>query len=432
MNKTYQINKAAAMKRFQQLVRERNPAVQLVFPLAEMIEFLGNGLGRLVIELGRQFLQEIMNTEAVQIAGPAGERQAERALHRWGTAKGFCVVNGQKVPLSRPRLRQRKGPEVALGSYEMIQRASLMGETVWQRMMHGLSTRGYSEIVREFTDAYGIEKSTVDEHFIEFSRQKLDQLLQRRLDSLRLCALFLDGTCFRDQNLLVAMGLTWEGYKVALGLRQVSAENATVVRELLGDLQERGIDFSIPRLYVLDGSKGLMAGVRQFAGRAALIQRCQVHKIRNVTAHLGDEYRPAVKNTMHAAYSSVEYSEAKRILDRLHRELMNRNPSAGRSLAEGLEETLVVHRLRVGSILRETLGSTNPIESAFSIVEQVCRNVKHWRGGDQYLRWVGSALLFAESRFNRIRGYRQIPHVIKEIELAILKVATPAIRAGVA
>jgi putative transposase len=432
MNKTYQISKAAAVKRFQQLVAERNPAVQLVFPLAEMLQLLRTGLGQLVIELGRQFLQEVMKSEAVQIAGPAGQRQRDREMNRWGTAKGFCVVNGQKVPLTRPRLRRRKGPEIALGSYEMIQRASLMGETVWQRMMHGLSTRSYSEIVGEFTDSYGIEKSTVDEHFIEFSRQKLDQLLQRRLDSFRLCAVFLDGTCYRDQNLLVALGLTCEGYKVTLGLRQVSAQNATVVRELLRDLQDRGVDFSVPRLYVLDGSKGLTAGVRQFAGRAALIQRCQVHKIRNVTAHLSDEYRPSVKSTLHAAYSSIEYSEARRVLDRLHRELMNRNPSAGRSLAEGLEETLVVHRLRVGTVLRETLGSTNPIESAFSVVEQVCRNVKRWQGGDQYLRWVGSALLYAESRFNRIRGYRQIPHVAKEIELAILKVETPAIRAGVA
>ncbi len=139
-----------------------------------------------------------------------------------------------------------------------------------------------------------------------------------------------------------------------------------------------------------------------------------------------------MKSQLHAAYGAIDYAEAKRILDRLHRELMKRNPSAARSLAEGLEETLLVHRLRAGSILRDTLATTNPIESAFSIVGQVCRKVKRWQGGDQYLRWVGSALLYAESRFNRVRGYRQIPHIVKEIELAILKVETPAIRAGVA
>jgi transposase-like protein len=372
-----------------------------------------------------------METETTHLAGPKGQRDPDREVNRWGTAKGYCVVNGQKVPLTRPRLRVQK-KEAPLGSYEMIQRSSLIGDTVWQRMMRGLSTRNYSQIVQEFTDSYGMEKSTVDDPFIEVSRQKLEVLMNRPLDDYRLCAILLDGTWFSDQNLLVAIGLTCEGYKVALGIRQVSTENATVCRELLDDLQHRGVDFTIPRLYVLDGSRGLASAIKQKAGRAALVQRCQVHKIRNVTSHLSEEYRPSVKSTLHAAYCSAEYTEAKKVLDRLHRELMQRNPSAARSLEEGLEETLTIHRLRVGSILRETLGSTNPIESAFSIVEQVCRNVKRWQGGDQYLRWVGSGLLFAESRFNRIRGYRQIPFLVKEIELAILKVAAPPIRAGVA
>jgi putative transposase len=242
----------------------------------------------------------------------------------------------------------------------------------------------------EFTDSYGLEKSTVDEQFIEFSRRKMDQLLQRPLHNLRLCAIYLDGTWYRDQNLLVAMGLTCEGYKVTLGLRQISTENAVVAKELLADLAARGVDFTIPRLYVLDGGKGLASAVHAVAGPAGLIQRCQVHKIRNVVSHLSEDCRPAVKSTMNAAYTSIEYAEAKRILDRLHRELMHRNPSAARSLAEGLEETLTVHRPRVGSILRETVANTNPIESVFSIVESICHNVKRWQGGDQYLRWVAS------------------------------------------
>ncbi len=429
MKKPYQINRQTAIKRFEKLAKEKNPVVQLIFPLAEMLGYIRTNLSELMIEVGRRFLEEMMEREVDHLAGPRGQQQPQRKVSRWGVAKGYCVVNGQKVPLTRPRIRNQKRSEQPLGSYQIVQRASLTGEAVWQKMMRGLSTRNYSEIVREFTDAYSLEKSTVDEHFIECSRQKMDELLQRPLGDCRLCAIYLDGTWYRAQNLLVATGLTCEGYKVTLGVRQISTENAVVAKELLTDLAARGVDFAIPRLYVLDGGKGLASAVRAVAGPAGLMQRCQVHKIRNVVSHLSEDYRPSVKSTMNAAYTSVEYTEAKRILDRLHRELMHRNPSAARSLEEGLEETLTVHRLRVGSILRETVASTNPIESAFAIVENICRNVKRWRGGDQYLRWVASGLLHAEKRFNRVRGYRQIPILMKEVELAILKVAVPAIRA---
>lgn len=432
MKRPYQISRRAALKRFEEMVREQNPAVQLVFPLAEMLGAIRAGLNELMIQLGQAFLEQMMNCEAEHLAGPKGSRQPERRLHRWGVAQGYCVVNGQKVPLKRPRLRNSQKAEQPLGSYELVQQSSLMAETVWQKMMRGLSTRKYSEVVREFTDAYGLEKSAIDNHFIEFSRRKMELLLKRNLAGQRICALFLDGTWYRDQNLLVAMGLTCEGYKIILGLRQICGENATAVQELLHELRDRGIDFSTPRLYVLDGGKGLTAAVRAMAGKAALIQRCQVHKTRNVTAHLSEEYGPSVRSRLQAAYHTSEHAEARRILDTLHRELMHRNPSAARSLEEGMEDTLTVHRLRVGSKLRLTVASTNPIESAFSVVETICRNVKRWHGGDQYLRWISSALLYAESRFNRVQGYREIPFLVKETELAILKTSVPVIRAGVA
>lgn len=432
MKKPYQINNRSALKRFQKLVEEQSPSIQLILPVVDIINLVKQGLTNLLRQVGREVIEQVMQEEVRWVVGDRSQTRADRQAYRWGSEKGYCFINGQKIPLKRPRVRNRKQKEVALGSYEMFQRSSLMGETVWTRMMLGLSTRHYSQVVKEFTDTYGVEKSTVDAHFIEFSQQKLQELLTRRLDRQRLCAILIDGTCYHDQHLITAMGLTCEGYKIALGLRQGASENATVVGELLSDLQARGVDFQIPRLYVLDGSKALHAAVRRFASPAGLIQRCQVHKMRNVTAHLSPEYSPSVKSTLHAAYCSLDYQEAKRTLDRLHKELMHRNPSAARSLAEGLEETLTVHRLRIASILRESLCSTNMIESAFSVVEEICRHVKRWRGDDQYLRWIGSALLFAESRFNRVRGYRQIPIVVKELELAILKVAAPAVRAGVA
>jgi putative transposase len=207
-----------------------------------------------------------------------------------------------------------------------------------------------------------------------------------------------------------------DGTKTILDIRQGATENATVVGELLGDLMNRGLDFTEPRIYVLDGGKALHAAVKKYAGESAPIQRCQVHKRRNVLDHLTEEDKPIVAKKLNAAYAIEDYAAAKQSLDGLHRELMHLNPSAARSLGEGLEETLTVHKLHVPEQLRKTLASTNLIESAFSIVETVCRNVKRWHGGDQRERWVGSGLLVAERQFRRVRGHKQIPALLRVLE----------------
>ena len=216
--------------------------------------------------------------------------------------------------------------------------------------------------------------------------------------------------------MVAALGIDEHGRKTILGIRQGATENATVVGELLGDLVERGLDFSEPRLYILDGGKALTAAVKKHAGESAAIQRCQVHKRRNVLDHLTEEHKPGVAKKLNAAYALEDYAAAKQALNTLHRELMDLNPSAARSLGEGMEETLTVHRLHLPIQLRKTMASTNVIESAFSIVEQVCKNVKRWHGGDQRERWVGSGLLVAEKQFRRITGYKQIPTLIKELK----------------
>jgi transposase-like protein len=243
--------------------------------------------------------------------------------------------------------------------------------------------------------------------------------------------MMIDGMCFEDQEVVVAIGVTLQGHKVILGLHQGATENTTVVRHLLDDIERRGVDFQVPRLYVLDGGKALHAAVRKMAGKCAVIQRCQVHKIRNVVDHLTEDYQMDVRCKIRNAYSMQAYADAKKGLEALLRQLMDLNPSAARSLEEGLEDTLTVHRLRLPIKLRRTLSSTNLIESAFSTVETVCRNVKRWRGGDQYLRWVASGLLWAESRWNRVHGHRELPILVKELELAVVK-AIPVRHASVA
>jgi putative transposase len=416
MKKPYQIESQRAVKQVEAMAADGDPAVQMVLPMAEMVGWLRKGVGELIRQAGLQLMELLMQEEVRELAGERSQRQGDRTASRWGSERGYCVVMGQKVPIQRPRVRTTDDKEVRLGSYEMFHRGEPLTETVWEKLMLGLSTRKYGQAVRQFTEAYGLEKSVVSEHFIEGSRAKLKQLMERRLDKLRFCALLIDATPFEGQQMVVALGISENGRKTILGIRQGATENATVVGELLGDLLERGLDFTAPRLYVLDGGKALMAAVKKYAGETAAIQRCQVHKRRNVLDHLTDEQKPEVAKRLNAAYGLEDYAAAQEALNKLNRELMDLNPSAARSLEEGMEQTLTVHRLRLPMQLRRTMASTNVIESAFSIVEQVCRNVKRWHGGDQRERWVGSGLLVAEKQFRRVQGHKQIPSLIKELE----------------
>jgi transposase-like protein len=418
MKKPYQIESQRAVKQLEAMAAEGNPAVQMMLPLAEMVGWLRKGVTELICQAGLQLMDLMMQEEVRELTGERNQRQPERTANRWGSERGYCVVMGQKVPIERPRVRTTDDKEVRLGSYEMFHRGEPLTETVWEKLMLGLSTRKYGQAVREFIDAYGLEKSAVSEHFIEASRSKMKDMMERRLDKMRLCALLIDATPFAGQQMVAALGIGEDGRKTILGIRQGATENATVVGELLGDLMNRGLDFTEPRLYVLDGGKALTAAVKKYAGESAAIQRCQVHKRRNVLDHLIDEHKTAVAKKLNMAYALEDYGAAKQALNLLHRELMELNPSAARSLGEGMEETLTVHRLHVPTQLRKTMASTNVIESAFSIVEQVCKNVKRWHGGDQRERWVGSGLLVAEKQFRRVMGHKQIPSLIRELEAA--------------
>jgi len=416
MKKPYQIESQRAVKQLEEMAEDGNPAVQMVLPMAEMVGWLRKGVGELIRQAGLQLISLMMEEEVRELVGERSRPNTERKANRWGKERGYCVVMGQKVPIERPRVRTTDDREVRLGSYELFRRGEPLTETVWEKLMLGLSTRNYGRAVREFTEAYGLEKSAVSEHFIEASRTKLKELLERRLEKTQFCALLIDATPFEGQQMVAAMGIGQDGRKIILGIRQGATENATVVGELLGDLVDRGLDFTRPRLYVLDGGKALHRAVRNHAGDSALIQRCQVHKRRNVLDHLTEEQQPLVAVRLNAAYGIQDYDAAKLALKKLHRELMDVNPSAARSLEEGMEETLTVHRLQLPPQLRQTLASTNIIESAFSVVDRVCRNVKRWHSGDQRERWVGSGLLVAEKQFRRVRGYKLIPSLLRQLE----------------
>ncbi len=421
MKRQYQIEQQRAVQQFRRIATEENPNIQMILPLAEIVGLLQQGVGNLLRETGLALMHTVMEEEVRHLAGERYQQHEGRRAHRWGKEDGYCVVDGQKVPIQKTRLRTKDKREQRLGSYELFQRSGPLQAGVWDKMMRGLSTRNYGAVVKDFHNAYGVEKSAVSENFIEASREKVKQLMERPLGELRLCAVLIDGTPFKDRQMIAALGIGCDGTKTVLGIREGATENTAVVSSLLSELVERGLDFSTPRLYVLDGGKALAAAVRKQAGEAAFIQRCQVHKKRNVVDHLPDEHKAGVRRTMQNAYAMADYGDAKRALDRLHRELMDLNPSAARSLEEGMEETLTVHKLRVPDQLRRTLCCTNVIESAFSIVETVCRNVKRWRDGDHIERWVGSGLLVAERQFRRVIGHRQIPMLLSSMATAVSK-----------
>jgi transposase-like protein len=413
----YQKEAAQAAEKYQAWAQQSKESIQLKFPAPEMIELMKQGLGELVRHLGKMFIEEVLESEAEQLAGPRSKPTAKRNAYRWGQEQGYCVIDGQKVPIARPRVRSKvHNREIPLGSYELFQRASLLEESVWHKIMHGLSTRNYKEVLQQFSDAYGVEKSTVSEHFIEASRKKLEIVMTRSLSELSIDVMMIDGTIFKGFHLVVAIGIDRFGHKIVLGLRQGATENAVVVGELLSELAERGLTFSQPRLYVVDGGKAIRRAILNHAGDAAFIQRCQVHKIRNVCEHVPDTQKSAVKYKMRCAYEMTEAADAQQALWKLHDELLTANPSAAASLMEGMEETLTVLELRVGYKLRRSVASTNGIASSFSVTERICRQVKRWQGSDHRLRWVASTLLFAESRWNRLIGYHQIEALVSSMK----------------
>jgi len=407
------------MKKFEDWAQGNREPIQLQFGTPDMLEMAKQGLGELLRHLGKLFIEQVLETEAAGIAGPRSKAQAERSAYRWGREKGYCVVDGQKVPVARPRLRSKAhNQEIPLGSYELFQRASLLEESVWHKIMHGLTMRNYREVVQQFSDAYGVDKSTVSEHFVEASRKKLEMLMTRSLSELAIDVMMIDGTVFKGFSLVVAMGIDRFGHKIVLGLRQGATENAAVVGELLSELAERGLKFDQPRLYLVDGGRAIRRAIIDHAGDAAFIQRCQVHKIRNVCEHLEENEGHAVRYKMRCAYLMDDEADAKLALQKLYGELMEANPSAAASLMEGMEETLTVLNLRMGKKLMRSVSSTNGIESSFSVADRICRQVKRWQGSDHRLRCVGSAMLFAESRWNRVHGYQQMGALVSSMKAA--------------
>jgi putative transposase len=389
-----------------------------------MAEIAGNmqeGLLALAVGAGLQVMEALMEADVTALAGPKGKHDATRTAVRHGRERGSVTLGGRRVPVTRPRVRAADGAgELPVASYELFSSTEILGRLAMEKMLAGLSTRRYPvglEPVGERIDetASATSKSAVSRKFVAMTETALAELLSRDLSGLDLVALMIDGVHFAESCCVVALGIGIDGVKHPLALVEGSTENATLVTELLIGLRERGLDVTRPMLVGLDGSKALRKAVVDVLDRP-VIQRCQLHKIRNVKDHLPQRLRSGVGRKMTDAYHAGSALEAEAALLSLAKELDRTHPGAAASLREGLAETLTVLRLGVPPTLARTLRSTNCIESMISVCREHAANVKRWRDGQMALRWCAAGMVEAGKQFRRVNGHLHLPSLRATLE----------------
>jgi putative transposase len=387
---------------------------EVTIAMGEIADDLREGLLALAVGAGLQVMGSLMEADVVAVCGPRGKHDPERTAVRHGSERGSVTLGGRRVGVERPRMRASDGAgEVPVPAYELFSRSEILGRMALSKMLGGLSSRRYAvglEPVGEKVEraASATSKSAVSRRFVAMTKTALSELLAAPLGHLDLVALMIDGVHFGEHLCVVALGIGIDGTKHPLGLVEGSTENTTVVTELLTDLRGRGLDTTRPILVGIDGGKALHAGIMAVFDHP-VIQRCQMHKLRNVADKLPDDLAKTVTKKMRAAYHAPSAIIAEAQLEALARELEHTHPGAAGSLREGLSETLTVLRLGVPPTLARTLRSTNCIESMISICRNHSTNVKNWQSGDMALRWCAAGLVEAGKQFRRVNGHLHLP-----------------------
>ena len=395
---------------------------QIQEALGELVGAAKEGLLALSVGVGLSVVHELMEREVEEVVGPKGKHNLERRAKRHGHERGSMTLGARRVELSRPRMRSADDEhELPVKTYEHFACRDPLTRAVMDRMLAGVSTRKFaavSERVGEEVErkASSTAKSTVSELFIEKTRTALSELMDRRLDDVRLAVMMLDGVDVSGRTHVVALGISTEGQKIPLGLWEGSTENATLARDLLSDLVERGLDPEQAILFVIDGSKALRRAIKDVFGEHALCHRCHRHKERNVLDLLPEAERPRILGRIRGAWAPADVHEAEEKLEALACELERSWPDAAGSLREGMPETLTLMSLGIDGKLAKTLSSTNPVESMIEIVRHTQRNVKRWRDGDMRKRWTAAGMLVAEQHFRRIIGYGALAKLVIAIE----------------
>ena len=405
---------------------------QVSVAMAEIAGNMQEGLLALAVGAGLQVMQALMEADVTELAGAKGRHDSARSAVRHGRERGSVTLGGRRVPVSRPRVRAADGSgELPIASYELFSSTEILGKMAMEKMLAGLSTRRYP-VGLEPVGAHIAEtssatsRSAVSRKFVAMTETALAELLSRDLSGLDLVALMIDGVHFAESCCVVALGIDIEGNKHPLALVEGSTENATLVTGLLVDLRERGLDVTRSMLVGLDGSKALRKAVVDVLDRP-VIQRCQIHKVRNVKDHLPQRLRASVGRKMTDAYHAGSALEAEAALLALAKELDRTHPGAAASLREGLDETLTVLRLGVPPTLARTLRSTNCIESMISVCREHASNVKRWRDGQMALRWCAAGMVEAGKQFRRVNGHLHLPTLRAALEREFAESVGPVV-----
>ncbi|MGH8276365.1 MAG: IS256 family transposase [Steroidobacteraceae bacterium] len=361
-----------------------------------------------IVHSGMKVLDAMLEQERTEVCGPRYRHQAERSAHRAGFATGELAMGGRRVQVRRPRARSEDERELELPTWKQFSSDDPLNARALEEMVIGVSTRKYRRALEDLAPEVkerGTSKSAVSRRFVAATAKELAKWLGRDLSTLDLAAVMIDGLGFGTEHVvLIALGIDTSGKKHVLGIHEGATENAAACGALLDDLIARGLSSSRSKLFVVDGSKAIVKALRDRFGARALVQRCQVHKKRNVRDHLPEYLRSSVSATMSQAYQTRDAVRATKLLENLARSLDAEHPSAAASVREGLAETLTVTRLALSAQLCRVLSTTNAIENLNSTARNVCGRVKHWRGGEMILRWTCAAMREAEGKFRRVNG----------------------------
>ncbi len=404
-----------AIKGFRELPLER----RLTQRLYEVTIEGKKAMDAMMQEMGRLLAETILYVEREELTGP-DYHPYDSQVQKWASEPGSIFIGDQKIRIERPRIRGPEG-EIKLKSYQQMRDKGNFSEELLSSALRGISARKYQETVVGTAKPFGVSPSAVSQHLVEATTAKLKEFKERDLSDFKPFAVFLDTIHRGGEAFIVALGLDDNGLKRPLGFWEGASENKAVAEELLADLEQRGLKLSHKILYVIDGGKGLSSVLKDRYGKSLLVQRCTIHKDRNIQAHLPKRFRVQAHRSFRIALEQNDYKEAKKMLKELEQWLRNINESAADSLLEALENLLTLHRLKVPALLRKTLHSTNPIESMFSHVRHCERNIKRYRNSKMAQRWLGSVLLHAETCFHKIKGYKHIDKLTKEIEKLNLK-----------
>jgi transposase-like protein len=364
---------------------------------------------------------ELFEQEVNDLCGDRFSRKSSGQCHRGGSDDGRILLHGQRVQVKKPRVR-KADEEVQLQSYSALTDYDMLCDRVMKHMLSGVSTRRYDGLLEEVAGGTGLKKSSVSRAFKKGSQEALNEINSRDLSKLEFIAVMVDGIEFGDRCVIAALGITTKGQKMIIGLREGDTENSEVVKDLMQSFFDRGLQTVIPPLFVVDGSKALKKAIRKVFGQVVPIQRCVRHKERNVISYLPKAFHQEFRRRWKKLHGYTEFESAKKEYSDLVTWLSRINYAAAQSLEEAEMETLTVVKLKVPGLLRKTLLSTNPIESAFSCVESGSRRVKNWKSGqDQVSRWAAVTLLEAEKQFRTVKGHQQIPLLIEELRNLLLE-----------